>query len=694
MCSFCTLILIMKSYSISFLILVSIVSCGGGGSSSPPVPTVSLTSNLSEVEIGNSITLTWSSTNATSCSASGAWAGSKASSGTEEVIISNIGSNNFSLSCSDASTPGSASLSVTGYALFSGKVVDGYIRGSEVFIDKNDNFLNDVAEESVVSNNEGGFELKFSSGTLLSLGGFDLDSGNLVDGLMLSLPIDSYTETKFITPVTSLMIGMTDPTNLKSALGIDALIDIESTDPVANKGDGGVYDFLYEKGNQLTVLALALQNITNDANTSTDTSEDYFKAIAQELEAEYSESQLRVNIESQDFITKALTNIEVAKALILSDENKTNTAIALSAVIPVIEVKSTDQLTQGTLNFATSTFQDDIVSIAKGDASATKIAQYQNNILNLIATDQGLEANQLIPDITAFDDASALDEDTSVSINVLLNDSYLVSGSQPSISIGTPSNGTASVSNGVISYTPKDNYNGTDTLTYTITQNNKTASAQVTFTINPINDAPVISSNPNRSIVEGESSFALIAVDVDGDNLTFSVAGDDAASFTISDTGVISFINTTSHADPADLDGNNIYNITVTVSDGVETTASELVVTVLRFNTAPAIASLPSTIVVPENSLFVYQVKAFDLEDDAINFSISGDDADAFNISTGGLLSFKTAKDFENLSNNRFDITVTLSDYSLSFSRNITVMVKGVNENQLGEGKLGISILE
>jgi hypothetical protein len=287
-----------------------------------------------------------------------------------------------------------------------------------------------------------------------------------------------------------------------------------------------------------------------------------------------------------------------------------------------------------------------------------------------------------------------LDEDTSVSINVLLNDSYLVSGSQPSISIGTPSNGTASVSNGVISYTPKDNYNGTDTLTYTITQNNKTASAQVTFTINPINDAPVISSNPNRSIVEGESSFALIAVDVDGDNLTFSVAGDDAASFTISDTGVISFINTTSHADPADLDGNNIYNITVTVSDGVETTASELVVTVLRFNTAPAIASLPSTIVVPENSLFVYQVKTFDLEDDAINFSISGNDADAFNISAGGLLSFKTAKDFENLSNNRFDITVTLSDYSLSFSRNITVMVKGVNENQLGEGKLGISILE
>ena len=28
-------------------------------------------------------------------------------------------------------------------------------------------------------------------------------------------------------------------------------------DPVANKGDGGIHDYLYEKGNQLTVLAFA-----------------------------------------------------------------------------------------------------------------------------------------------------------------------------------------------------------------------------------------------------------------------------------------------------------------------------------------------------------------------------------------------------------------------------------------------------
>ena len=53
---------------------------------------------------------------------------------------------------------------------------------------------------------------------------------------------------------------------INSALGIDASIDVFTFDPVAEKGDGGISDYLYEKGNQLTVLAYALQNITNNLN--------------------------------------------------------------------------------------------------------------------------------------------------------------------------------------------------------------------------------------------------------------------------------------------------------------------------------------------------------------------------------------------------------------------------------------------
>ena len=66
--------------------------------------------------------------------------------------------------------------------------------------------------------------------------------------------------------------------------------------------------------------------------------------------------------------------------------------------MPVIEVKSSDLLTQSTLNFATSTLQTDIVSIAKGEADE-KLSQYQNTVLNLIASDQNIELGGLAPGI-------------------------------------------------------------------------------------------------------------------------------------------------------------------------------------------------------------------------------------------------------------------------------------------------------
>lgn len=67
-----------------------LAGCGGGDADPPtsPVetpPTVTLTSNASSVTSGNSVTLTWSSTNATSCTASGGWSGSKATSGSASL---------------------------------------------------------------------------------------------------------------------------------------------------------------------------------------------------------------------------------------------------------------------------------------------------------------------------------------------------------------------------------------------------------------------------------------------------------------------------------------------------------------------------------------------------------------------------------------------------------------------------------
>ena len=72
------------------LSLLLLAGCGGSDAEPPtsPVntpPTVTLTSNTGSVTSGSSVTLTWSSTDATSCTASGGWSGSKATSGSASL---------------------------------------------------------------------------------------------------------------------------------------------------------------------------------------------------------------------------------------------------------------------------------------------------------------------------------------------------------------------------------------------------------------------------------------------------------------------------------------------------------------------------------------------------------------------------------------------------------------------------------
>ena len=111
-----------ENYGYLVIMLAALVGCGGGGGgSSDPVNdpiisiTVSLSASADEVEVSSPITLTWSSTNAQNCSATGDWSGSKAVSGNEEVTINKEGSNTFTLNCSaNNASSGSASVQVTG----------------------------------------------------------------------------------------------------------------------------------------------------------------------------------------------------------------------------------------------------------------------------------------------------------------------------------------------------------------------------------------------------------------------------------------------------------------------------------------------------------------------------------------------------------------------------------------------------
>jgi hypothetical protein len=101
---------VTKLFAVVLIPLLFAVGCGGGGSSSggsssgatPPKPTLHLIAAPPTVTSGSSATLIWSSSNATSCTASGGWSGDKATSGSASTgaITS---STTFTLTCSGAS---------------------------------------------------------------------------------------------------------------------------------------------------------------------------------------------------------------------------------------------------------------------------------------------------------------------------------------------------------------------------------------------------------------------------------------------------------------------------------------------------------------------------------------------------------------------------------------------------------------
>jgi chitodextrinase len=77
-----------------------------------PVPTVTITASPTSVTSGSGSTITWSSTNATTCTASGAWSGTKATSGTQAFTNLTV-NQTYTLQCTGTGGSATQSASVT-----------------------------------------------------------------------------------------------------------------------------------------------------------------------------------------------------------------------------------------------------------------------------------------------------------------------------------------------------------------------------------------------------------------------------------------------------------------------------------------------------------------------------------------------------------------------------------------------------
>ena len=92
----------------------------------------------------------------------------------------------------------------------------------------------------------------------------------------------------------------------------------------------------------------------------------------------------------------------------------------------------------------------------------------------------------------------------------------------------------------------------------------------VTITVTDVDEQPVVAGDATSDYPEkGEAAVAAYTgTDPEGVTVTWSLSGDDAEDFEISEDGMLTFKESPNFEAPADMDTNNVYMVTVEASDG------------------------------------------------------------------------------------------------------------------------------
>ncbi|EPM5416277.1 tandem-95 repeat protein [Vibrio parahaemolyticus] len=245
------------------------------------------------------------------------------------------------------------------------------------------------------------------------------------------------------------------------------------------------------------------------------------------------------------------------------------------------------------LNFSVSGNSNVLVSIENGIATISPTADWNGSeTLTFTATDpSGESISQTVnftvapvADIVA--DKATVVEDTPTIIKVLGNDTFEDDGKVVSLDTNNgPANGTVSVNpDGSVTYTPNDNYHGTDSFTYIVTSGGVSESTTVNVDVTPENDAPV--AKDDTTITDEDTAVTIDVLpndsDVDGDKLSIESAS------VPKEQGTVEVVNGKLVFTPAE-NFNGDAEITYTVTDGQLTDEAKVTVTVNPVNDAPTI---------------------------------------------------------------------------------------------------------
>ncbi|MCP4286531.1 MAG: tandem-95 repeat protein, partial [Gammaproteobacteria bacterium] len=268
--------------------------------------------------------------------------------------------------------------------------------------------------------------------------------------------------------------------------------------------------------------------------------------------------------------------------------------------------------------------------------------------------------------------------DVVSSVTVAEDGSTVISFTATDVDLGDSEHTAASADHGTvavdadsgeITYTPTSNFNGSDTITVTTTDNDGAQVVKtVSVTVNDINDAPTLSVVSTASVDEdGSKTISFTAADVDG-TVSTAAAADHGMVAVDENSGEITYTPT------ANFNGSDTVTVTTTDNDGAQVVKT-VSVTVNDINDAPTL-SVVSTASVDEDGSKTISFTAGDV-DGSVSTASSADNGAVTVDENSGEISYTPNANF----NGSDTITVTTTDNDgAQVVKTVSVTVNDVND--------------
>ncbi len=255
---------------------------------------------------------------------------------------------------------------------------------------------------------------------------------------------------------------------------------------------------------------------------------------------------------------------------------------------------------------------------------------------------------------------------------------------------------------GVVTFTPKANFNGATSLTYTVQDNSGGTSniATISVTVTPMNDAPVangdnattneetavsVNVTTNDTDIDGTIAANTVDLDVTTPGIQNTINVDNVGAWSVNTTGDVIFTPV------ANFQGSATRVYTVNDNGGATSNQATISIAVVDINDAPV--AVNDIVATNEDAAVTIQILTNDTDGDGtiaantvdldpgtggIQSAYTDGNNNSYTVSTLGIVSFTPAANFNGTATRTY--TVNDNDGATSNAATITVTVNAVND--------------